>query len=113
MKNKCLKTLVALAEAVCLCFTAGCANKAEIILPTGETTILELEKGGEIINPFDYYDIAFSGYNGYGTAEAVEKYGGKRLILTLDKSSGLCNGDTVAVTVRAGGNLGSDVISPA
>ena len=113
MKNKCLNALIIAAGIICLCFAAGCANKAEIILPTGETTIVELEKGAEIINPFDYCDIVFSGYNGYGTAEAVEKYGGNRFRMTLDKSSGLFNGDTVTVTVRGTGDIGSDVISPA
>lgn len=110
--KKSAKAVFAAACALTMCLTAGCANKAEVVLPDGQTSQVELEKDGEVIDPFQYFDITFSGFNGFGSA-VVNKKESCSFELDLSKQNDLSNGDKITVTVVTVADISPDVISPA
>lgn len=110
--KKSVKVVFAAVCALTMCLTAGCANKAEVVLPDGQTSQVELEKGSEVIDPFQYFDITFSGYNGFGSA-VVNIKESRGFELDLSKQNNLSNGDKITATVSTVTDISPDVISPA
>ena len=69
-------------------------------------TVEGLEEG-TLYDPFEEVEVSFTGISPTGKVEVEEKFSINGLIASVDKSSGLKNGDTVTVTVK--GKYGADV----
>lgn len=118
-KRKSMKFIITLLCMTCACISSsGCSDEVEVVMANGETTVIVTEEGTEVIDPFRYYDIVFSGSNGSGTVEAVassdnDMFGGHFFSFSFDKSSGLSNGDVIKVSVSPYVINSKEIISPA
>ncbi len=82
---------------------AACSKNVEVVLPNGETSKVEVENDTPVIDPFENYEMKFSGYEGYGKAEFTLKDGADKndmLTFKVEDYSNLKNGDVLKVTVE-------------
>lgn len=113
------KKIITVCMTLFICiFTVGCSNEEIVINSKGETEIIKTEKNTIIIDPFEYYNIVFTGYNGYGNVSVeknLQNTESKFFSFNVDKSHNLSNGEIICVSVDTDGiyNNSTAIISPA
>ncbi len=102
---------------ICI-LTCGCSKEEVIITENGETEVVKTEKDTVILDPFEYYNVVFTGYNGYGTVsleKSSQNTENRFFSFRISKSYDLSNGEKICVTVDTNGiyNDPMVIISPA